>query len=430
MALLLSALPLQAFAETSEITLLNVNSGKNSDAYKMLAGKGHWQADSSAQFVKLDFRIHPPVIIDRIEIQSCGPSFADAVETYINFDEHRAITEGGKPTLAFTPVLNLPGVQVRALTINFRYNRNTCVGGVKLLKDGKPVKLAVPIAEEKAVSGAVALQDGRLDTHWSPDETAGSVVVKFDNETKVKKLRIWNGDQRSNSLFSSQPRAKTLALIADDQKASVTVKDLKGMQTIDLDNSLKGKSIRVVVESAYDGKPENAKISEMQLGNGDEYFAGEISTSMQANVESRKAGFKTAKLDSVLDRNLVVNEGNEAWAIRVRSDGTIFMRGQSENLNRARTFSYMGSYTIQESTKKGVRIKTSGYYSNPVHEQDSSTCGRECAENPGPEAMFLTDELSFGRGKEGIIFVRDEGSRRARGFEFHSLKARIAKESE
>jgi hypothetical protein len=254
--------------------------------------------------------------------------------------------------------------------------------------------------------------------------------VKFDNEVRIKQIRVWNGDQRTTAKFQAVPRAKTLSFFGEESKGTAELKDLKGMQTIDLSDTVKGKSIRVAVEAAYGGKVESARLTELQLGKSGEFYQMDITQIAQANADARKSAFKSARLEGILDRNLIMADDNENWSVRVRTDGTFFMRGKSENLKRARTFTFLGTYTIQESNKKNVRVKIVGVLSNQIHEQDSSTCARDCADNPGPQSMELNDEISFGRGKDGIIFVRDEGPRRANGLEFHALKARVAKEGD
>ncbi len=419
-----------AHAATPELATVFVNSGKSSDVVTMLKGGGQWKADASAQFAKLDLRFTAPVTLNKVEVQSCGPSYADGADLYVNFDEQVAFAEGGKPVLSFSPGANLPGVQARSLTFNFRYNKEVCVSAIRLLNEGKALKIAVPFVDEKGHAGITSLHDGRLDTPWSADETGGSVVVKFDTDVRIKQIRVWNGDQRTTTKFQAVPRVKTLTFFGEESKGTAVLKDLKGMQTIDLSDTVKGKSIRIAVEEAFGGKVEVARLSELQIGKSNEFYQMDITQVAQANADARKSAFKVARLDGILDRNLGVADDNEKWSVRVRSDGTFFMRGKSENLDRARTFTFLGSYTVQESNKKNVRIKIVGVMSNQVHEQDSSTCARDCADNPGPQSAELTDEISFGRGKDGIIFVRDEGPRRANGLEFHALKARIAKEGD
>jgi hypothetical protein len=419
-----------AFAASPELATVFVNTGKTSDVITMLRSSGQWKADSTAQFAKLDLRFTAPVTLNKVEVQSCGTSYADGADLYVNFDEQVAFAEGGKPILTFTPSVNLPSVQARALTFNFRYNKEVCVSAIRLLQDGKPIKISVPFLDEKGKAGTTALHDGRLDTTWAADETGGSVVVKFENEVRIKQIRVWNGDQRTTSKFQALPRVKSLLFFGEESKGTAELKDLKGMQTIDLSDTVKGKSIRIAVDSAYGGKPENARLTELQIGKSGEFYQMDIAQISHANADARKSAFKSAGLEGILDRNLSMNDDNENWSVRVRSDGTFFMRGKSENLKRARTFTFLGTYSIQESNKKNVRIKIVGILSNPIHEQDSSTCARDCGDNPGPQSMELTDEISFGRGKDGIVFVRDEGPRRANGLEFHALKARVAKEGD
>jgi hypothetical protein len=419
-----------AFAAGPELATVFVNTGKTSDVITMLRGSGQWKAEASAQFAKLDLRFSSPIALNKVEVQSCGTSFADGADLYVNFDEQVAFAEGGKPVLSFSPGANLPSVQARSLTFNFRYNKEVCVSAIRLLSEGKPLKITVPFLDEKGRAGTISLHDGRLDTTWAPDETGGSVVVKFDNEVRIKQIRVWNGDQRTTAKFQAVPRAKTLSFFGEESKGTAELKDLKGMQTIDLSDTVKGKSIRVAVEAAYGGKVESARLTELQLGKSGEFYQMDITQIAQANADARKSAFKSARLEGILDRNLIMADDNENWSVRVRTDGTFFMRGKSENLKRARTFTFLGTYTIQESNKKNVRVKIVGVLSNQIHEQDSSTCARDCADNPGPQSMELNDEISFGRGKDGIIFVRDEGPRRANGLEFHALKARVAKEGD
>jgi hypothetical protein len=89
-----------AFAAGPELATVFVNTGKTSDVITMLRGSGQWKAEASAQFAKLDLRFSSPIALNKVEVQSCGTSFADGADLYVNFDEQVAFAEGGKPVLA------------------------------------------------------------------------------------------------------------------------------------------------------------------------------------------------------------------------------------------------------------------------------------------------------------------------------------------
>lgn len=430
---LIKMLSILSFASAShaaepEISLVGVSSGTIQDAVKMLAGEGSWKAEAAAQFVKLDLRFAASPQFNRVEVQSCGQPFNDGANLFVNFDDSSLFCEGGKNVLTFN--FSKAIENARSITLNLRYNKSVCISAVRFLKDGKIAKISVPFIHDPLSVSVPALSDGRLDTTWALDETDKAAELKFETEQKIDKIRVWNGDQRSSGKFKAVPRVKSLALFTDKQREVVSLKDSPEPQTIELENTVKGKVIRLLVEEAHGGTLAAARMSEVQVAYDDEFIVADITATGKEKSASVRSSFENAKLGEMLDRNLTSNEDDTKWSIRVRSDGTLFMRGHTENLQRSRDFSYLGHYKIDRADKKGVHISVEGFTTNLPAELDASTCGRDCGGNPGPEPVFIHDEISFGRGKNGIIFVRDEGPRRGKGLEFKTLKARIAKDSE
>lgn len=417
-----------AHAAKGELSLVGVSSGTILDATQMLAGKGEWKPDPAAQFVKLDLRFALAPTFNRIEIQSCGESFSDGANAYVNFDDASLFSEGGKPTLHFNflkPILN-----ARSVAFNFRYNQNVCVSRVRFMMNGKVAQITIPFLPEPMTGSVLALHDGRLDTDWSLDETDRAAEISFETEKRIDQIRVWNGDQRSTSRFKASARVKTLALFTDSQREVVSLKDSLEPQTLKLPNTIKGKVIRLLVEEAHGGALASAKMSEVQFGYDDEFMVTDVTPLAKEASTSLRQKFASVRLDRVLDRNLITRDDGTRWSIRLRSDGTFFMRGHTENLQRVRNFSYLGQYTFARIEKKSIHLSVRGFVTTLPFELDGSTCTRDCGGNPGPEPEFIEDEISIGAGKNGLIFVRDEGPRRSRGLEFDTLKTRLSKESE
>ncbi len=420
--------PVTGPSSESSVVLLAASLGDPQALARMIGSRGEWRAEGG-QFAKLEMRFAGPTPVSKIEIESCGESFADGVEAIVNFDHTRTFVEGGKRTLAFAVAPAERPLEARSLVLNFRYNENACVREIRVMNGAKRLALRPPGLLAVEGGPPAAPFDSRLETSWSSGET-GPIELRFASERNVSRVRVWNGDPRNPAAFKGSPRVKTLALSTGKSTEKVSLEDSPAAQVVSLKNPLRGKVIRVSVEGAHGGAAGEARLAELQFGDADGFSGPDVSTALRATAEARKAGFRASGLGDVVDRALRYAEDDRDWTVRLRSDGSVFIKGQSESLERARAFSFLGRYEIVEATGKRLRLKLSGARFTSSRELDASVCAADCAGGSGPAGQWLEDEISFGRAKDGLVFVRDEGPRRAVGLDFHDFKARILKSGE
>ncbi|MCB1178586.1 MAG: hypothetical protein KDK36_13460, partial [Leptospiraceae bacterium] len=145
-------------------TATSVNSGLPFDLFE---GKV-WKADENAGFVKMHIYPDEPIILSRIELQSCEKDF-EPLEVFINFDEFIRSPErkGKNASIKFASP-----VTARSVTFNFEKNIGVCLNSLKLFDDkDKQVYLKGP----NIVEGTVKASE------TSSPESSYSVMNMFDS---------------------------------------------------------------------------------------------------------------------------------------------------------------------------------------------------------------------------------------------------------
>lgn len=424
-----SAKSLKALESSAVDVLLAASSlGEPSALARLLNGEGEWRGDGG-QFARLEVRFAEATPVSRIEIESCQAAFTGGVDILVNFDHTRIFAEGGQTKLTFAIAPDEKPLPVRSFVLNFRHNVDACVRKLRVMRGTKLLSLKVPSIIEAEGNLPTALFDSRPETTWALEDS-GPFEIKFNSETEVTRVRVWNGDPRNAVHFKALPRVKAIALANENVSETIVLEDSASPQVIALKTPLKGKTLNVTILEAHRAPLAKAKLAELQFGNESGFFSPNISASFKATSESRKSGLRTSGLGKIVDRSLSHEDEGQPWAVRVRSDGSVFIKGESESLDRARGFSFLGRYIIVEANQKRVRLKVEGARFHSPMELDGAVCTAECAGGSGPSGKWIEDEISFGLSKDGLVFVRDEGPRRATGLDFHNFKARILENAE
>lgn len=412
-----------------EVALVSASLGDAMALVRLLSGQGEWRAEGG-QFARLDIRFEKPVEISRLEIEACSGGFTDGVDAYVNFDHTRVFVEGGKNKLTFAIAGEGKPLPVTSLVFNFRHNRDVCVRSLGVFRKDMRVQLKVP--ERVEVAGGrvpAALFDARPETYWS-HENSGAVEMKLAAETEISRVRVWNGDQRGPSRFKAAPRAKVILFASESGSERVSLADRDGPQIIRFKTPFKSRALRLSVEEASGGAVSKARVAEIQLGDDTRFFAPNVTGALQALADARRSGFRAGNLGNMMDQTLDYHDDETRWAVRVRSDGTVFIKGHSESLDRARVFSFLGLYTILEANATRVRLQVEGSRFTTHAELDGTACPGACSAGGNSSEQVVNDEISFGRSRDGLVFVRDEGPRRASGLDFRSFKARVLTSAE
>ncbi|MBE8398137.1 hypothetical protein IQB76_18700, partial [Leptospira borgpetersenii serovar Hardjo-bovis] len=110
-------------------------------AFVVLNGE-NWKPEDGAEFVKIHIYPDEGFQLKKVEIDSCKSEFNDAVTIYINFDEISAAADfsAKKATVNFEKA-----VFARSVTINFRKNKELCIGEVRFYDEkDKQISLKLP----------------------------------------------------------------------------------------------------------------------------------------------------------------------------------------------------------------------------------------------------------------------------------------------
>ncbi len=109
--------------------------------------------------------------------------------------------------------------------------------------------------------GAENIIDGNLATSWqegSKDFGKNNVIsLKFDDDTNISFLVIYNGNQISEEDYKNNNRLKEIEIILDTQKTKIILEDTMQPQIIKLIDADKSKTVSIKIKSVYEGSVYN-----------------------------------------------------------------------------------------------------------------------------------------------------------------------------
>ncbi|EMJ60827.1 putative lipoprotein [Leptospira sp. P2653] len=376
-------------------------------------GEGGWKPEVGAEFVKLHFYPDEGFQLKKMEVDSCKGEFTDAVTVYINFDELSATANlsNQKEVVSFEKA-----VFARSVTINFRKNKDLCIGQIRFYDEkDKQFSLKLPKIVEGSVIASDTLSpvssydvmnlfDSRYEYAWASDDRKGKGVgvtldFRFSERQTITKIKIWNGYQRSDQHCYSNGRLKEATLTGDNgYNQKIQVQDILGPQEIQLEKPFEGKNLRLTVTDIYAGKMyKGIVLSEIRFGEKKNWILIDPIKRSQSIAESNHLQFTASNLDGILNRGLkgsersrlpqsietiessengtqvaetinspsttVIDESNGVrtesnWTLRMRSDGSFFMEGNIEDQNDA---------------EEGTLYKTSKFYAIGNYEVKESS---------------------------------------------------------
>lgn len=132
---------------------------------------------------------------------------------------------------------------------------------------GTPEQPVVPTGVSlQAASASTALDDhpaslaidGDPATAWTEAArgpgTDEWLEVTMATEVSVRRILIWDGDQRDEEHFRENGRAAVVRIEVADRQFRVRLQDIKGPQAVDLPEPVVADRVRVVVEDAIPGE--------------------------------------------------------------------------------------------------------------------------------------------------------------------------------
>ncbi|XDD51956.1 hypothetical protein AB3N59_07990 [Leptospira sp. WS92.C1] len=402
-------------------------------------GGGSWKPESGAEFVKMHFYPDEGFQLKRVEVDSCKGEFNDAVTAYINFDEISASADlaGKKASVKFENA-----VFARSVTINFRKNKDLCIGEVRFYDEkDKQFSLKLPKIVEGSAKASETLSpvlsydvmnlfDSRYEYAWASDNKGKGLTLdfRFKESQRINQIKIWNGYQRSDQHCYSNGRLKEATLTGDNGYVQkIQVQDILGPQVIQLEKTFEGTSLRLTVTDIFAGKLyKGLVLSEIRFGKDNDWLLINPISRSQSIARANHLQFTPPNLDLILNHGLrglevssipaeiqstetisnsdtastTMEDSNQNrvesnWSLRMRSDGSFFMEGNTHDqsntddgtLSRTSKFYAIGNYEVKESSADALKLRVFGYmrkYSSSFEEKygegdmDCNGCGRDC----------------------------------------------------
>ncbi|EMO44560.1 NADase-type glycan-binding domain-containing protein [Leptospira santarosai] len=453
-------------------------------AFAALNGE-NWKPEEGAEFVKLHFYPDEGFQLKKVEVDSCKGEFNDAITIYINFDELSVAAELSAQKAAVN--FNNP-VFARSVTINFRKNKELCIGEIRFYDEKeKQISLKLPKIVEGSVTAsetadpvqsydAMNLFDSRYEYAWASDKKGQGVTLdfKFKESQKFNRIKIWNGYQRSDQHCYSNGRLKSATLTGENgYNQKIQLQDVLGPQEIILEKTYQGAFLRLTVDDIYAGKTyKGFVLSEIRFGKDKDWVLIDPTRRSQSIAQSNHLQFTASNLNGILNHGLIGSEVSEhlveiqsseiippspeteapefqetdkqrilsEWSLRMRSDGSFFMEGDTRDQSRGITsrfksgkalrhntskFYAIGNYEVKEVSSDALKLRIFGYmrkYSSSSMEKsgdmDCNGCGRDCNmgnQDPDKKEIIFQDFITI-KNRNGNVYVQNTSPNRKLDF--------------
>ena len=450
-----------ACKKSAHISMMTATSMKSGLPFEILEGK-NWQPEDNAEYVKIHMYLDEAIQLSGIKITSCSGEFSDTIHSFINFDEViRHFDLSGK-----IAQVKLDSVLARSITLNFYKNKNICISNITLLDEKER---AYQLITPKLVQGSVKasesgndtsysemnLFDSRYEYSYASDKNSKGVSINFnfEEEQKIKSIKIWNGYQRSDIHCVENGRVKTFQISGDnDYKEKIELKDEMGSQIISLPKEFKGKNLKLTVEDFYPGKKyKGIVISELRFFDGKNYSLINPFSRVQSIAKKNREEFQKVSLEQILNKGLVGYEelsdsaaNSQLW-LRLRTDGSMFLEGKINtpnyeiNSNQLKTVYALGNYEVKSIENNKIVLKIFGLLRETKSEEatpqvdpmdmggDCNGCARDCNQvyNPDPNKTekIFSEFIELEKISEDAYIIKNQ--KRSGNFDFTEAKLSI-----
>lgn len=417
--LLFAALAFNASAKDAALSMAYTNALCDELPFAIFS-KGSWSPAPKARYVKLHLYFDDPIMVQGLEIDTCGSHVDPGLSLFFNFDQWVLHTDptltGEVPKAMYMQkkgdLLVLKNfdksVEVRSLTFNFERSVDFKICGIHL-KDpqGETYNIKTPALVAGSVDASstldphsaydpVFLFDSRFEYGWASNKQAKNVSLNFhfDRPQRVEKIRIWNGYQRSVGHCQANSRAKVVKLTGDGgYSEEISVRDILGAQVIALPKPFTGKELKFEIADSYIGKSyPDLVISELRFFDGGQWFMLDPAGKLKDGIEANRTQFARAHADALLNQSYLgeyqYKEGADIvkgtdTTLRLRADGSFYIASidDPENGEAARYFA-LGNYEIKDADpQKGLSLRLFGLFYRSEQYGDCNGCGRDCNKN-------------------------------------------------
>lgn len=389
-----------------------------------------------SQFAKLILVFSKDVSLSKIEVETCSSEamgkskrvaeFKDGAEFFFFPGWRQSFVEGGKSVLAATVPDEMP---VRTVSINFRYNEQFCLSGLRIFSPtGQQLNLVgVPEinANVKGDGQSYYLIDSRPDTAWRVAQHKAELEIEFEAPQTIEQLHVWNGDQSSSSAFGSIQQVEEIEVRGENNKTEVVgLKQESGRQDIKLKKPMTSRSFKLTAR-AKNMTSRFMAISELRFGTSQGQIRVSSKTSQKKFVDEILRQFGEAKLESALNRELVTGEKNP-WIFRFRTDGSFFVRGLGNNMEEARAFYASGTFKVLDVDKRKINLELSGFRRASAFAWDGYTCGLGCDVVVTGLETSVSDLMTLERSKNRRFMLRNRSPLQERSLPFGDLRVKMS----
>lgn len=193
------------------------------------------------------------------------------------------------------------------------------------------------------------LFDGQTDYGWavgSSETNNAEITFRFEKPTKIKKIRIWNGYQRSDSHYKANMRVKSFSFGPGEQREDITLSDMTGPQIIELSEPVEARYFILKTRSFYPGSAyQDFVISEIQFSEDGKHWFGILDKNLEQIQKDFLNEAKDSPLAKIIDQTQYTQEGGydeENQTFILRSNGTFL-------------YKLSASYTASDEDEYNVR---------------------------------------------------------------------------
>jgi hypothetical protein len=358
------------------------------------------RSPSELQFQRLTLYFSEPLAIRQLEMESCSGLWRDGVSATLNMGEWVVRAEGGTQRLTFSwSPANLKTRTVQSITIGFRFNRKPCLKSLRV-RDLRSQPVALSLDRHLP---SLSSQTFSQRTEWTSAQPIDGALLWYGDEP------IGDKEGRSTS---------EMMLMGTDRVVTVPVRP--GLQYVPIDPPHEKKVI-----AARQALASDLRGLVLLSANGAEAWRANAREGEPPKVDTG-SGF----LRQLLHQDLVSHDDKGLWVLRLRVDGSFYIRGEDDRRGVGRLFGAVGRYTVQVNDDRSVRLLLLGHRLKGRSDADIPACAEDCLPRATSakrdRKSSISEEIEIDRsGAGGQLMLRNRSPRTEREFDFTDMRVRL-----